>query len=610
MSQRRLNHLFLALPFHEKTGSKLHYYQQPIEKLEVPGFSPFFGLQLAIWQLRPLDLQKHYPLDSIKGRTGFLAWCVVHGRNEYAGLRELKVFWDALAQPAVIPETLYSGAITRLMQLVALSRLDLQIDASLETEEQQLKLLQWFCFHGWQEVGLRPEDITDSQKPFFEKNPSNNISFIDALIYASRSELQNRFNLTTVSGQADYNQWLYEIGEQETILNLFAPQAIDLLPKDNKPELKWGVNLIGYAFGELGIGEDVRMAALALEAAKIPFTVINFRPGDDIRQNDRSIAQWVTNDPIYAVNIVCLTALEHLRFYAEQGVALFKDRYTIGYWPWELQNWPANWQHCFSLVDEVWVSSQHTWQAAQKASPVPVLKMPMAVALPKVTRYSRKQWSLPETDYLFVFSFDGNSSLARKNPLGVIKAFQKAFPVGNEAVGLVIKCMRPDGKNPAWQTILKLSENDRRIYIIDRMLDKPDVLGLYKLCDCFVSLHRAEGFGRGIAEALLLGLKVIATDQGGNVDFCLPGSAYLVCSKPCKVAKKDYIEATGQYWAEPDIASAALFMVEVASKGIRPKKTVKAAIKNQFSLVLIGENYKKRLQGIFEAIKTLANKAS
>jgi glycosyltransferase involved in cell wall biosynthesis len=530
MPQHQVSDFFLPLAFDKNVNSGLGYYQQPIAKLEVPGFSPFFGLQLAIWQLRTLDLQKLYPLDSIQGRKGFLAWCVVHGSKEYAALRELQVFWDALAQPAIIPATLYSGAITRLMQLIALSRLDLHIDSALSTEGQQFRLLQWFCFHGWKELGLRPNDIADCQKPYFEKNPSNNISFIEAVIYASRLELQNRFNLLTVSGQTDYNQWLQEVGRQETILNLLSPQASDSLPKENKPALAFGVNLIGYAFGELGIGEDVRMAALALEAANIRFTVINFRPGDDIRQNDRSIAQWVTNDPIYAVNILCLTALEHLRLYAEQGEALFKDRYTIGYWPWELQNWPTNWQHCFSLVDEVWVSSQHTWQAAQKVSSVPLYLMPMAVAIPKIKRYTRKQWSLPETEYLFVFSFDGNSSLARKNPLGVIEAFKLAFPNGHEAAGLVIKCMRPDANNPSWQLILKLAASDSRIHIIDQMLSKPEVLGLYKVCDCFVSLHRAEGFGRGIAEALLLGLNVIATNHGGNVDFCLPGYAYLVCS--------------------------------------------------------------------------------
>ena len=467
-------------------------------------------------------------------------------------------------------------------------------------------MLQWFCFHGWKELGLCPNDIADGQKPYFKKNPSNNISFIEAVIYASRLELQNRFSLLTVSGQTAYNQWLQEVGIQETILNLLSPQANDTLPKENKPALTFGVNLIGYAFGELGIGEDVRMAALALEAANIPFTVINFRPGDDIRQNDHSIAQWVTNEPVYNVNIVCLTALEHLRLYAEQGGALFKDRYTIGYWPWELQNWPANWQHCFSLVDEVWASSQHTWQAAQKVSSVPVYIMPMAVAIPKVKRYTRKQWSLPETDYLFVFSFDGNSSLARKNPLGVIEAFKLAFPNGHEAAGLVIKCMRPDINNPAWQRILKLAATDRRIHIIDQMLSKPEVLGLYKVCDCFVSLHRAEGFGRGIAEALLLGLNVIATNHGGNVDFCLPGSASLVCFKPCKVRKKDYVEATGQFWAEPDLASAASIMKNLAGKGLKLKKIINPDIKNQFSLVQIGKNYKNRLTVINDSIKKCA----
>jgi hypothetical protein len=227
----------------------------------------------------------------------------------------------------------------------------------------------------------------------------------------------------------------------------------------------------------------------------------------------------------------------------------------------------------------------------------------MAVAIPKVKRYIRKQWSLPEADYLFVFSFDGNSSIARKNPLGVIEAFKLAFPNGLEAAGLVIKCMRPDINNPAWQHILKLAGSDSRIFIIDQMLSKPEVLGLYKVCDCFVSLHRAEGFGRGIAEALLLGLNVIATDHGGNVDFCLPGSASLVRYKPCKVGRKDYVEATGQFWAEPNLAHAASIMKNFAGKNLKFKKIINPIIKQQFSLHKIGENYKNRLTVISDSIK-------
>lgn len=604
MPKRQLSHLFLTPDFYKKVGNGLSYYHQPIESLDVLGFSAFYGLQLAIWQLRSLDLQKQYPLDSLLGRIGFFAWCTVHGRNEYIGLQELTVFWQNLAQPAEITATPYSAGITRLMQLVALSRTDLQLDYRLSTETKQIALLRWFCLNGWAELHLTVDDITSSQKALFETTLANGFKFIEVFIYTVRADLQSEFNLGTEQGQLDYRQWLTSHGSQETILSLL--QATDN-KKQQATELvaqnEMGVNLIGYAFGELGIGEDVRMAALALKAANIPFTVINFRPGDDIRQNDRSIEQWVTEQAVYAVNIVCLTALEHLRLYAEQGETLFKNRYTIGYWPWELQKWPANWQHCFSLVDEVWASSQHIQQAAEKVSLVPIYIMPMAVAIPNVKRYIRKQWSLPETDYLFVFSFDGNSSIARKNPLGVIEAFKLAFPEQNKAVGLVIKCMRPDSKNPVWQTILSLAKQDPRIHIIDRMLEKPEVLGLYKLCDCFVSLHRAEGFGRGIAEALLLGLKVIATDHGGNIDFCLPGSAYLVPYKLISVGKNNYVEASGQKWANPDITSSAKVMKNLAKSTQKAKKTVLAPNKKQFLPTTIGANYKKRLDFIFTYFK-------
>ncbi|MGZ5014428.1 MAG: glycosyltransferase [Methylobacter sp.] len=598
----QFNHFFPSIRFHKSIGSGYQYYQQPIEVLDVPGFSPFYGLHLAIWQLRSHDLQKDFPLDSVEGRVGFLAWCVVHGRKEYSALSEFRPFWNVLAQPADITVTRYSVAITRLMALVVTARLDLQIDQKLTTETQQFALLQWFCLHGWKELDLCATDIADEQRKFFEKKLPTGFTFIETLIYESRPDLQSLFNLKTLQGQSEYNLWLQEHGAHETILSLLQSQHSVSLPHYNVSNVIFGVNLIGYAFGELGIGEDVRMAALALDAANIPFTVINFRPGDDIRQNDRSIAQWVTDTPIYPINIVCLTALEHLRFYAEQGEALLKNRYTIGYWPWELKNWPINWQHCFSLTDEVWVSSQHTRYAAELVSPVPVLTMPMAVALPQVKRYTRKQWALPASDYLFVFSFDGNSSLARKNPLGVIEAFQKAFPNGHEPVGLVIKCMRPDVNNPAWQTILRFAKHDSRIHIIDRMLSKSDVLGLYKLCDCFVSLHRAEGFGRGIAEALLLGLKVIATNHGGNVDFCLQGMAYLVPFEPIAVGEDDYVESFGQYWANPDIYIAANIMRNVASDGRKRKKTVASTIQKQFLPHIIGEHYRKRLRYVFANI--------
>ena len=298
------------------------------------------------------------------------------------------------------------------------------------------------------------------------------------------------------------------------------------------------------------------MAAHAFRAANIPFTVIDFPPGSNIHQQDRSIEQWVSNEPRYPVNLVCLTALEQLRLYIERGAELFRGRYTIGYWPWELQNWPANWVHCFNLVDEVWASSQHIQQAVQRASSVPVLYMPMAVKLPDIdltAPIQRHRFGLPENRTLFVFSFDGNSFIERKNPLAIIEAFHQAFPLTEESVALVIKCMRPDIHNPAWQSILAAAKVDNRLIILDARLSKTEVLELYRACDCFISLHRAEGFGRGIAEALLLGLEVIASDYGGNTDFCRAAGAKLI---PCRLKatnSNDYVEGQDNFWAEPDI---------------------------------------------------------
>jgi glycosyltransferase involved in cell wall biosynthesis len=166
--------------------------------------------------------------------------------------------------------------------------------------------------------------------------------------------------------------------------------------------------------------------------------------------------------------------------------------------------------------------------------------------------------------------------------------------------------MRPDVKNPAWRAIQKTAVSDKRIHIIDAMFSKLEVLSLYKACDCFVSLHRAEGFGRGIAEALLLGLDVIATDYGGNVDFCQPAGAHLVPYRLVPVGKKDYVEGEGQYWADPDKRVAARFMQTVAAK-TNPKrrtKKVSTSIQALFKLEVIGARYRERLERISSMLQS------
>jgi len=113
-----------------------------------------------------------------------------------------------------------------------------------------------------------------------------------------------------------------------------------------------GVNLIWFGFGELGLGEDLRVAAQACEAAGVPFKVLNIDPSKHLRQADRLLAPHCTDDVAelpYAINLFCLTAADTQRVYAERGAALFDGRHNIGWWPWELPVWPQRWRGAFTL---------------------------------------------------------------------------------------------------------------------------------------------------------------------------------------------------------------------------------------------------------------------
>ena len=370
----------------------------------------------------------------------------------------------------------------------------------------------------------------------------------------------------------------------------------------------FGVNLVGYAYGELGIGEDVRMAARALLANRVPFTMIDFTPGDNIPQNDRSMAKYVSNQSRYAVNLFCMTAQENARHFLTQGQGHYVGRHNIGYWPWELSGWPRDWELSFDLVDEVWVSTWHTYHALADICPKPLYRMPMAVEMPggtvlTDTAHTRWHFNLPQNATLFCFSFDFNSSIHRKNPQACVDSFLQAFPrqeFGREDVGLIIKVHTPKEPNTAWNQLKQLMRRDDRIHVIETTLSKPDLLALYRACDCFLSLHRAEGFGRGIAEALTLGLHVITTGYSGNVDFCQAPHADLVNYSLLPVGAKQYPYWEGQVWADPDVAHAAQLMRNFADRR-RASQSHARHVNTQwpeFSGKVVGKRYLDRLRQI------------
>jgi|GEM_PF-1468344 len=335
----------------------------------------------------------------------------------------------------------------------------------------------------------------------------------------------------------------------------YAPSA----PSNPMSKKPFGVNLFGFAYGELGLGEDLRMAVETCNAAGVPYRIVNIEPGVEIRQNDKGVEKDVlASDGVapYAINVFCMPGFDTVaRIFLKLGDHVFDGHYNIGWWPWEMSVWPKAWSSAFDLVDEVWACSEHSFNMYTKSTKKPVIAMPLAASVARTKTYTRKHFGLPEKKGLFLYALDFNSHLVRKNPMAVINAFEKQF-VGNKQVCLVLKVMNVKPQDRTWLSFCQKITKDTRIILIDRTLDRPEVLGLIKVCDVYVSPHRAEGFGRTLAEAMLLGKPVVATNYSGNQYYMNPDHTFPVDYELISAKKGDYhfVEDADQaVWADISI---------------------------------------------------------
>lgn len=339
----------------------------------------------------------------------------------------------------------------------------------------------------------------------------------------------------------------------------------------------------------------MRHVGLALKEAGIPFCAIEVRHGNLFSQNDLSMHKWMSRRPLYSINLFCQNGWETRRFLLSQGRGFNDGRYAIGLWPWELPRWPHAWARAYDHVDEIWGISSHTTDAYTSFHG-PIRCMGLPVSVEDDATIARGALGLPESAYLFHFSFDLHSRTARKNPLSLIRAFQRAFPAETqEKVGLVLKVNHAKRLHADNIRIRWLAARDPRIHLIERPMRRPEVLALMNACDCYVSLHRAEGFGRGIAEAILLGKQVIATGWSGNTDFCREPRVALVRHKMIPLKRGEYFHGEGQEWAEPDLDHAAELMREIR---YNPRDVTQGY--PDLSPASVGARYAQRIREIYE----------
>lgn len=545
-------------------GDWFHMPAVDIPALIAPPLTRFMQV---IWSQRP-DLRQLFDLTQPAGQEGYLWWYFLQGPIDYdlacCFTTEQKAF---LNKPLGDREDL---PIPLVLARIQQGRADLQQLYPLETPDGRIGLLNWYLRNGLVELNLVDGiDRVLAELMFRPCALTPGLPLLLSVLWHADPALRARYPAPAAAALMD---WVCREGApaMPAIARLLAVAVQEGLVGRRETAarpraLRPGVNLIGYARAEFGIGEDVRMAALALRSAGIDFSIHSLRPGQEVSQQDDSAASFIDGTLPFGINLFCMTAFDTALLHAKEAASLFEGRTGIGFWPWELEDFPQEWTHVFGLVDEVWASSRHCYGAYRNASARPLRQMPMAVTVDASAGMGRADFGLPSDRLLFVFAFDTLSSLARKNPIGCVRAFRLAFPQGTEPAALVIKTMRTIMDADAWAAVADEIGSDPRIIVIDDTLRRGAVLDLYRACDIFVSLHRAEGFGRGLVEAMLLGRPVIATGYSGNMDFTVPATAALVDYDLRPVLEGEYTYGAGGRWAEPDLEHAAWQMRRLAA---------------------------------------------
>jgi len=326
-------------------------------------------------------------------------------------------------------------------------------------------------------------------------------------------------------------------------------------------DLPSGVNLIGYLQAVKGIGEAARLAALALGSVRIPFSTVDFETGIPPSQQIEQIPSAPNGDGfVFPCNLIHMNPPQLPLLWERYRASDLSGRFNIGVWYWELPELPDSWRFAFDLVDEVWVGSNFVQESVKTAATVPVVRMPPCVRPAPAVSGARSDFGLPEGAFLFLCAYDVLSTPDRKNPLGAVEAFERAFSPDDSSVALVMK-INNAGEDPAEvKALVRRLRARANCFVIDSVLDRPRMSALVQQSDAYVSLHRSEGFGLVAAEAMSQGKPVIITNYGGSTDFATADNACPVDYRllPVRAGLAHY--RPGQLWADPDTAHAATLM--------------------------------------------------
>jgi glycosyltransferase involved in cell wall biosynthesis/SAM-dependent methyltransferase len=379
-------------------------------------------------------------------------------------------------------------------------------------------------------------------------------------LYDTRPDLRAAFPDLAGEDGARYVSWAQTLGRVEVPIPLALVPGWSSRNGEGAAAHTAGVNVAGYFGSILGVGEAARQVVAALEAGGTPVSIHNLVPARSLQDNGLRPARsgGAGHHPI---NLICVNADALPAFADEVGPAFFKARYSIGLWWWEVSQFPERWLDAFNHVDEVWAGSRFVADALSQVSPVPVVHITQPVLIEEPPAIDRATLGLPE-GFVFLFSFDYESVFARKNPLAIVEAFSAAFEPGSGAA-LVVKSINHEYDERSHERLRIAASRHPDVHLVDRYVSRAERDALTAACDCYVSLHRSEGFGFTVAEAMALARPVITTAYSGTMDFTTPENSYLVDYELVPIGPgADPYPAQGE-WAAPDVEHAARLMRHV-----------------------------------------------
>ena len=351
-----------------------------------------------------------------------------------------------------------------------------------------------------------------------------------------------------------------------------------------------GLNLIGYATSPTGLGEDLRSFAAMLDYLNIPYSVTDV----PTESKGRVKYPWQNiTTKNYDTSFFFMSPMECLRLKEAQPKIFSEPKMKVGFFLWELPDFPDKFVKALNIVDHIWCPTHFVQDAFFKKVTKLILTIPLPVInVKRKGRNFRRELDIPEDAFVALYMFDVRSTLTRKNPQGTIEAFQQ-FAKDVKNAYLILKINRWEQVD---KTLFDWIPRDPRVRIVNETLDDDELADMYEAANCYLSLHRSEGFGRTLVEAMQHGLEVVTTDYSGPKDFLNEKNARLVHWIERPVNPGDYPYTEGSRWADPSIKSAVIKLNEAMNLTTPKRKEAIREAGSNFSIEKLALKYRPILK--------------